>query len=273
MNLKGKRFENCRLGMEIYVYEVEGKEMFMGSEICKVLEHSNTTKALNDLVWDDEKCLKHIDFMEVDGGITNGYTPKKINSERAFITETGLYQLIFGSRLSTAREFQKWVFSEILPSIRKNNYYVDEKNIDVNQISKLENTVKRLVTEKAMLHEIVYDMADATTMSFTEASSKLFGKDAKYLKEMLIKHKFLSKDGNEVLKKEAEFITPSGKREVMRLFVHTNVEKCRKDEDIKYNKVTNFGYMYLKKHFNIRGLSDFSINKNEINIDEQLKLC
>ncbi|MGL6100214.1 MAG: BRO-N domain-containing protein [Fusobacteriaceae bacterium] len=262
-------FVNERLGIELDVYVIGGKEWFKDSDVAMFLEYRDSYNMKRTIDLLEENSIPRI--------TRNGY-------EAHYINEVAMYEAVLKIRNSDtdnvkqrrynkAREFQKWVFSEVLPSIRKNNYYVDEKNINVNQISKLENTVKRLVTEKAMLHEIVYDMADATTMSFTEASSKLFGKDAKYLKEMLIKHKFLSKDGNKVLKKEAEFITPSGKREVMRLFVHTNVEKCRKDEDIKYNKVTNFGYMYLKKHFNIRGLSDFSINKNEISIDEQLKLC
>lgn len=139
MNLKGKKFENARLGMEINVYEFDEKEWFMSTEVCKLLEHSNPRKAVSDMVWEDEKTTKHIDFIESIEGVTNGDTPKKINSERTFVTETGLYQLIFRSRVPKAREFQKWVFEEVLPSIRKNNFYVDRDYISKEQYQRLKD--------------------------------------------------------------------------------------------------------------------------------------
>lgn len=40
------------------------------------------------------------------------------------INESGLYALVFGSRLKIAKEFKHWVTSEVLPSIRKNGAYI-----------------------------------------------------------------------------------------------------------------------------------------------------
>ena len=40
-----------------------------------------------------------------------------------FLTEPGVYQLIFGSKLPSAENFQDWVFSEVLPSLRKTGSY------------------------------------------------------------------------------------------------------------------------------------------------------
>lgn len=263
MNLKGRKFENARLGMEIYVYNIDGKEWFMATEICKLLKHTNASKAVSDMVWGDESVTKHIDLIELERGITNGYTLKKINSSRTFVTEVGLYQLTFRSRLDKAREFQKWVFEEVLPSLRKNNFYVDNENITSEQISELEKEIKKLKIEKGILHEIVYDISDATTMSFTEVSRKLFKKDARYLKKILIEYKFLDKDGYTPLIKEANFKLHDGSVKKMRIFTSTNVEKCRKGDDIRYNKITNFGYMYLKKYFNRKGLSYFEFNRGD----------
>lgn len=48
------------------------------------------------------------------------------------INESGLYALVFGSRLESAKRFKHWVTSEVLPSIRKHSDYVDE---NYNKIS------------------------------------------------------------------------------------------------------------------------------------------
>lgn len=185
------------------------------------------------------------------------------------VNECGLYEIIFSiskknlDRYEKAMQFKKWVFSEVLPSIRKNNFYVDENYVSKEQLNDLMEKVKNLIVSKKMLHEITYDMADATTMSFTEASKKLFGKDAKYLKKILMEHGFFDKENNIIIG-EAEFKNPKGELEMMRIFTRTNVEKARKEDDIRYCKITNFGYMYLKKYFNAIVLSDFKFQKENI---------
>lgn len=259
MNLKGRKFENERLGMEIYVYDINEKEWFIGKDIAKMLGYKDPSATLRDNVNKTYKNTMYIKTIENIGNGENTHSEfRTINNNLTLINEFGLYQLVCSSKKSEAIEFQKWIYEEVLPSIRKNNYYYDNENINEEQIKKLESEINRLKIEKGILHEIVYDMTDATTISFTEVSKKLFNKDAKYLKKLLIEHGFLGEDGVTVLKREAKFITPSGEIENKRLFTTSNVEKCRKEDDIKYNKITNFGYMYLKKYFNSQGLSDFN---------------
>lgn len=106
----------------------------------------------------------------------------------------------------------------------------------------------------------MYDITESTTMSFTEASLSIFGKDAKYLSKMLIEHGFLDKNKN-IIKQEAEFITPSGDKKLIRIFTKTDVQRAKKDKDIKYSKITNFGYMYLKKYFITKSLAKFDFTK------------
>ena len=55
--------------------------------------------------------------------VTNRYSLKNVQPHTVFIKEPGLYSLIFCSKLETAKIFQDWVFSEVLPSIRKYGYY------------------------------------------------------------------------------------------------------------------------------------------------------
>lgn len=268
MNLKGTRFENKRLGMEIYVYDINGGEWFIGKDIAKLLEYSDESSTISKKVNNKYKNKIYVKTIENIGNCQNGNSEIiEFNNNLTMINEFGLYQLVCSSKMSEAINFQEWIYEEVLPSIRKNNFYVDENYVSKEQLNDLMEKVKNLIVSKKMLHEITYDMADATTMSFTEASKKLFGKDAKYLKKILIEHGFFDKENNIIIG-EAEFKNPKGELEMIRIFTRTNVEKARKEDDIRYCKITNFGYMYLKKYFNTRGLSDFKFSKNNIDIEK-----
>ena len=51
------------------------------------------------------------------------------------INESGLYALVFGSRLKIAKEFKHWVTSEVLPSIRKNGAYIrNQENMTLDRL-------------------------------------------------------------------------------------------------------------------------------------------
>lgn len=251
-------FTNERLWIELDVYVINEKEWFKAQDISELLKYKDTRQMTRSIeITSFNSCLQSLQT-----GSGNKY-------EALFINESALYEIIFSitkrdiDRYNKAREFQKWVYEEVLPSLRKNNFYVDNENITNEQISELEKEIKKLKIEKGILHEIVYDISDATTMSFTEVSRKLFKKDARYLKKILIEYKFLDKDGYTPLIKEANFKLHDGSIKKMRIFTSTNVEKCRQGDDIRYNKITNFGYMYLKKYFNRKGLSDFEFNRGD----------
>lgn len=233
MNIMGKRFENSRLDMEIFVYEIDGKEWFMATEICKLLEHSNSRKAVNDMVWEEEKITKHIDYIELTGGVTNGYTLKKINNERTFVTETGLYQLIFRSRVNKARDFQKWVFEEVLPSLRKKNFYIDKNQITKEQVD--------------LLKECLFDLCEDGKIALGKASMRLFG-DKSELKKRLINSGFLDYDN--CTWKQKRFKASNG--EIYELFacnVSTVVEKGLAKSTLQVS-LTNAGFIWLKDKIN-----------------------
>lgn len=87
----------------------DGEPWFVAKDVCDILEHSNTSKAVLSLD-DDEK------------GVTKGYT---LGGEQdlIIINESGLYNLIFRSNKPQAKVFRKWVTSEVLPQIRKQGHY------------------------------------------------------------------------------------------------------------------------------------------------------
>lgn len=89
---------------------IDGQPWFVAKDICDILGLSNSRKAVAALD-DDEK------------GVTTSDTPggkQQVN----IVNESGMYALIFQSRKPAAREFRKWVTSEVLPSIRRYGRYV-----------------------------------------------------------------------------------------------------------------------------------------------------
>jgi prophage antirepressor-like protein len=83
---------------------------WIAADICKVLGIANVSDALESLD-SDEKGIANTD----DGSLTG--------SRMLTVTESGLYRLIFKSRKPAAKRMKKWVFSVVLPSIRKTGSY------------------------------------------------------------------------------------------------------------------------------------------------------
>lgn len=93
---------------------IEGTEkepLFCASDVCKALGYAKPQNAVSAHV-DPEDALKRSTL--TDGG----------KQEMTFVTESGLYALIFGSNLPRAKDFKKWVTSEVLPSIRQDGGYM-----------------------------------------------------------------------------------------------------------------------------------------------------
>lgn len=91
--------------------------IFCAADICRALGYTNGPKAIKD----------HCD----EGDITKRYTPTSSGEQNmTFVTESGLYSLIFGSKLESAKQFKKWVTSDVLPTIRKHGMYATGETIE-----------------------------------------------------------------------------------------------------------------------------------------------
>lgn len=109
MNNEIQIFKSEQFG-EIRTAGTADEPMFCAADICRALGYTNGPKAVKD----------HCD----EGDITKRYTPTTSGDQlMTFINESGMYALIFGSKLSTAKQFKKWVTSEVLPTIRKTGSY------------------------------------------------------------------------------------------------------------------------------------------------------
>jgi len=109
-----KVFENCRFG-SIRVVERSGEQWFVAKDVCDCLGIANSRDAVSRLD-DDEK------------GVGKADTPVGAQ-DMTLISESGLYTLIMRSNKSEAKEFRKWVTSDVLPSIRKNGVYATDNFI------------------------------------------------------------------------------------------------------------------------------------------------
>ena len=92
-----------------------GETFFVGSDVAKALGYKNAPKALKDHVDDEDKLIERI----VIAGQRRDTT---------IINESGLYSLVLSSKLPQAKEFKRWVTSEVLPQIRQTGGYLPTVN-------------------------------------------------------------------------------------------------------------------------------------------------
>jgi prophage antirepressor-like protein len=93
------------------VRDDDGDPLFAASDICGVLDLPNVSQALSRLDNDEKREITTDDVTGRQQAIW-------------FVTESGLYHLIFTSRKPEAEQFRKWVTSEVLPTIRKTGRFI-----------------------------------------------------------------------------------------------------------------------------------------------------
>ena len=110
MSNEVKVFTNNEFG-SVRSMIINNAPWFVGKDVAMALGYTNTRKALNDHVDDEDKGVTKCDTL---GG----------KQKMTIINESGLYSLIMSSKLPKAKEFKHWVTSEVLPSIRKTGGYI-----------------------------------------------------------------------------------------------------------------------------------------------------
>ena len=106
-----KIFNSKEFG-DVRTVTINGEPWFVGKDVAEALGYSNTRDALVTHVADEDKNTVVIS----DG--------KRGNPNQTVINESGLYALIFGSKLESAQRFKHWVTSEVLPAIHKHGVFV-----------------------------------------------------------------------------------------------------------------------------------------------------
>lgn len=148
-------FTNEEFGT-IRTVEMNGEPWFVGKDVAEALGYSNSRKALKD----------HVD--EEDKGVTKWNTLGG-SQNIAIISESGVYALIFGSKLPDAKKFKRWVTSEVLPSIRKTGAYAAPgayapKASSLGEVVRMIETVRNSMKEQgATPREIAKAIQDICT--------------------------------------------------------------------------------------------------------------
>lgn len=106
--------------VELKIIVIDHEPYFIGSPIASFLGYTNPRKAIRDHVDEDDRMIMKVPDTQ---GWNKTFLPYTPNTKILIINESGLYSLIFGSKMDFAKKFKKWVTSEVLPSIRKTGSY------------------------------------------------------------------------------------------------------------------------------------------------------
>ena len=245
-------FNNTEFG-EIRTVEIDNEVWFVGKDIAETLGYTNPSKALND----------HVDIEDK----LNNETLSSLGQRGGWlINESGVYALVFNSKLPKAKEFKKWVTHDVLPSIRKHGAYMTPQKIE--EVLLNPDTIIKLATDlkaereqrKALETKIEQDkpktiFADAVSSSKT---SILIGDMAKLLRQNGIEigqkrlFDWLRNNGYLIKRKGSDWNMPTQRSVEMGLFeikesTHLDGNGC--NITTKTSKVTGKGQVYFINKF------------------------
>ena len=117
MNQQLQVFNHDQFG-DVRIIEEDGRVLFCGSDVAKALGYENPRDAIRRHC----RCVAKRDAWVQTGTKSDGTPAMRLNSTN-FIPEGDVYRLITHSKLPAAERFEKWVFDEVLPTIRKTGGY------------------------------------------------------------------------------------------------------------------------------------------------------
>lgn len=137
-------FKNNELG-EVRTLLIDSEPYFVAKDVAEILGYSETN-ALTKRLDSDEFISDKLEGM---------------NMKSVLLNESGLYNAIFGSKLENAKKFRKWVFSEVLPSIRKHGAYITEELLQDHD--RLNNVIAELQMENSLKESRIEELEEVRT--------------------------------------------------------------------------------------------------------------
>ncbi|WP_323706944.1 Bro-N domain-containing protein [Mammaliicoccus vitulinus] len=125
---------------EVRTVVVNEEPHFVGKDVAKILGYKNTREALKYHVDNEDKK----DGVAIHDSIGRKQKP-------VFINESGLYSLIFSSKLDSSKRFKRWVTSEVLPQLRRSGTY--SANPTIQEIANNPQLVQMMVEQIAKLND------------------------------------------------------------------------------------------------------------------------
>ena len=175
---------------DIRTVTIDNEPWFVGKDVAEALEYNEPHKAIARHISDDDR-MKH--------PVTDS-TGR--NQDTWIINESGLYALIFGSKLESAKRFKHWVTSEVLPAIRKTGSYQNPMTTDqkiqllaqgnVELTEKVNAIDKDLQEFKADMPLLALECQKITRAKNQKVVPLMGGKDAPAYKNKSLMHKVYS---------------------------------------------------------------------------------
>lgn len=253
-----KIFSNSEFG-EIRTVTIDNEPWFVGKDMAEALGYSNARDAIGKHVADEDKGVAKCDTLRGKQDLT-------------IINESGLYALIFGSKLESAKRFKHWVTSEVLPAIRRHGAYMTDQTLEkaltspdflIQLATQLKNEQEKNVAltadnERMKPKEI---FADAVAASHT---SILIGDLAKLLKQNGVEtgqkrlFGWLREHGYLIKRKGTDWNMPTQKAMDRKLFEVKETVVNNPDGSVRINrttKVTGKGQQYFINKFINKGVN------------------
>ncbi|WP_227987237.1 BRO family protein, partial [Streptococcus pyogenes] len=149
-------------GQEVRTVTIDDEPYFVGKDVAEILGYAKARNAIASHVDDEDK--KDAPIQGTLGG----------TQTMTIINESGLYSLILSSKLPQAKEFKRWVTSEVLPTIRKHGMYATDELLDnpdfaIATLQKLkeEREAKKLLEAQIEADRPKVLFADAVSASHT----------------------------------------------------------------------------------------------------------
>lgn len=244
-------FENAQFG-QVRIIEENGKPLFCGSDVAKALGYMRPADAL---------------AQHCKGSVKRRLLTAGGEQDAKFIPEGDVYRLIARSKLPAAERFEKWVFDEVLPSIRKNGGYIagQENMTDDELLANALMVAQRKIAARDKQIEVQEKQieamhpkalfADAVSASKT---SILIGDLAKLLKQNGVDigqkrlFQWLRENKYLISQKGASYNSPTQRSMEMKLFEVKETTITHADGHITINrtaKVTGKGQVYFINKF------------------------
>lgn len=178
---------------------INDEPWFVGKDVAEILGYSKARNAISTHVDDDDK--KGAPIQGDLGG----------TQEMTVINESGVYALVFGSKLPSAKKFKHWVTSEVLPTLRKTGGYTMPKTylealkaftaeVEKNEMLSLENKIKtQQINELKPKADYTDRILKTTDLMTTTQIAKDYGMSAKQFNAMLHDYKVQFKQNGQWL--------------------------------------------------------------------------
>ncbi|UBK99519.1 phage antirepressor KilAC domain-containing protein [Clostridium perfringens] len=243
----------------VEVFELNGQVLFNPYHVAECLDITDVKSSIRNF---NEKQVVKL----TNSKMHNMHFRKLHNTGENFLTESGVYKLIFKSKKKEAEKFQDWVTDEVLPSIRKHGAYMTENTLEKALTSpdfliqlatnlKEEQEKRRLLEEEKARNAPKVIFADAVSTSHT---SILVGELAKLMKQNGIDtgekrlFKWLRDNGYLIKRKGTDYNMPTQKSLELKIIEIKERTINNPDGSIRITKtpkVTGKGQQYFINKF------------------------